>query len=100
VVVVVVNRRSQGRGRQSTTREWRICRTFGSALGRTRTCDLLIRSWFARVWIRPNVSEDLAYLCRLRHFIATLFSPLFSSVLVRLQYGCSTLSLCAGGVVK
>jgi hypothetical protein len=48
----------------------------------------------------PNVSEDLAYLCRLRHFIAALFSPLFGSVLVRLQYGCSTLSLCEGGVVE
>jgi hypothetical protein len=59
---------------------------FSSELGRTRTCDLLIRSWFARVRIHPNVSEDLAYLCRLRHFIATPFSPLFSSVLVRLQY--------------
>jgi hypothetical protein len=65
-----------------------------------RTCDLLIRSWFARVWIRPNVSEDLAYLCGLRHLIATLFSALFSSVLVRLQYGCSTLPLCGGGVVE
>ena len=79
----------------------RICRTFKSALGRTRTCDLLIRSWFARVRIRPNVSEDLAYLCRLSHFIATLFSSLFSSVLARLQYGCSTASgprEAAGGV--
>jgi hypothetical protein len=35
---------------------------------------------------RPDVSEDLAYLCRLRHFIAAPFPHLFSSVLVRLQY--------------
>jgi hypothetical protein len=45
-----------------------------------------VRSWFARMRVRPNVSEDLAYLCRLRHFIAALFPPLFGSVLVRLQY--------------
>ncbi len=77
-----------------------ICRSFGGALGRTRTCDLPIRSWFARMRVRPNVSEDLAYLCRLRHFIAVPFSPLFDSILVRLQYDRSTLSLCKGGVVE
>ena len=82
---------------------WRVGVVVGvpfGMLGETRTRDPLIRSWFAPVWIRSNVSGNLAYLRRSRHFNAPLFFPLFSSVLVRLQYGCSTSSLCEGGVVE
>jgi hypothetical protein len=80
--------------------ELKLCKTFRSALGRTRTCDLLIRSWFARVLVRPSLSKDLTYLGRLRRFMAAAFPFPFGSVLTRLQYGCSTLLLCGGRVVS
>ena len=40
-----------------TRRKPAFCRTFGSALGRTRTCDLLIRRGTLRLFIGPVASR-------------------------------------------
>ena len=61
---------------------------FRGALGRTRTCDLLIRSLKTCVITGPSLSADFAYSSWKSDFALRLFSVPFGSVLFLLLPHC------------
>ena len=81
-----------------------FCRRFTSTGGRARTDTVLshhrILSPATRVPLCPSVSANSACLRGFSALHARRYTVVFNSVLVRLQYGCSTLLLCEGGVVE
>ena len=66
----------------------RICRAFRSALGRTRTCDLLIRSLNWQVLLGSSLLANSLHSGRKRGFARCGFSILFGSVLSLLLPHC------------
>src|SRR5919199_6707101 len=66
----------------------RKCRGFNSALGRTRACDLLIRSLNWQVLLGSSLLANSLYSGRKRSFALCVFPVLFGSVLSLLLPHC------------